>query len=152
MAWCHQTTSHYLNHCWANSMTPYGVTRPQWVSTELVMRHCLYQWWWWPLLISAQFLYKAHNTWNGQKAGDHLLCSYEFPIHDTIWSNLYNTIHEQIIMNGKGGEMSKIYSWTLNQISNVLIKRNMVKDIWKMDTVPLLMSGLSQNGLCWDRT
>ena len=31
-AWCHQAiTSHYLNHCWPRSPTPYGVTRPQWV-------------------------------------------------------------------------------------------------------------------------
>ena len=27
MAWCHQATSHYLNHCWPRSMSPYGVTR-----------------------------------------------------------------------------------------------------------------------------
>ena len=28
MAWCHQTTSHYLNQCW----TLYGFIRPQWVN------------------------------------------------------------------------------------------------------------------------
>ena len=32
MAWCHQATSHYLNQCWPRSMSPYGVTRPQWVN------------------------------------------------------------------------------------------------------------------------
>ena len=31
MAWCHQATSHYLNQCWPRSLSPYGVTRPQWV-------------------------------------------------------------------------------------------------------------------------
>ena len=31
MAWCRQATSHYLNQCWYRSMSPYGVTRPQWV-------------------------------------------------------------------------------------------------------------------------
>ena len=31
MAWCRQTTSHYLSQCWPRSMTPCGVTRPQWV-------------------------------------------------------------------------------------------------------------------------
>ena len=36
MAWCHQATSHYLNQCWPRSLTPYGVTRPQWVK---VMSH-----------------------------------------------------------------------------------------------------------------
>ena len=31
MACCHQATSHYLSQCWPRSMSPYGVTRPQWV-------------------------------------------------------------------------------------------------------------------------
>ena len=29
MAWCRQASSHYLNHRWARSPTPYGVTKPQ---------------------------------------------------------------------------------------------------------------------------
>ena len=32
MAWCHQTTSHYLSQCWPRSMSPNGITRPQWVN------------------------------------------------------------------------------------------------------------------------
>ena len=31
MAWCRQATSHYLSQCWPRSMSPYGITRPQWV-------------------------------------------------------------------------------------------------------------------------
>ena len=31
MAWCSQATSHYLSQCWPRSMSPNGVTRPQWV-------------------------------------------------------------------------------------------------------------------------
>ena len=30
MAWCHQATSHYLSQCWPRSLSPYGITRPQW--------------------------------------------------------------------------------------------------------------------------
>ena len=33
MAWCRQATSHYLSQCWPRSLTPYGVTRPQWVNS-----------------------------------------------------------------------------------------------------------------------
>ena len=33
MAWCHQATSHYLSQCWPRSLSPYGITRPQWVNT-----------------------------------------------------------------------------------------------------------------------
>ena len=30
MTWCRQTTSHCLKQCWPKSMSPYGITRPQW--------------------------------------------------------------------------------------------------------------------------
>ena len=32
MAWCRQATSYCLNQCWPRSMSPYGITRPQWVN------------------------------------------------------------------------------------------------------------------------
>ena len=35
MAWCRQATSHYLSQCWPRSLSPYGVTRPQWVKQYL---------------------------------------------------------------------------------------------------------------------
>ena len=35
MVWCHQASSHYLNQCWPNSMSPYGGTRGQWVKWTL---------------------------------------------------------------------------------------------------------------------
>ena len=35
MAWCRQATSHYLSQCWPRSMSPYDVTRPQWVKISL---------------------------------------------------------------------------------------------------------------------
>ena len=34
MAWCRQATSHYLSQCWPRSMSPNGVTRPQWVKPQ----------------------------------------------------------------------------------------------------------------------
>ena len=32
MAWCPQATRHYLSQCWPRSMSPNGITRPQWVN------------------------------------------------------------------------------------------------------------------------
>ena len=32
MAWCRKATSHYLSQCWPRSLSPYGVTGPQWVN------------------------------------------------------------------------------------------------------------------------
>ena len=37
MAWCRQATSHYLSQCWPRSLSPYGVTRPQWVKSDHVL-------------------------------------------------------------------------------------------------------------------
>ena len=34
MAWCSQAPSHYLSQCWPRSLSPYGVTRPQWVNSD----------------------------------------------------------------------------------------------------------------------
>ena len=41
MAWCRQAPSHYLSHCWPRSMTPNGVTRPQWVN-QLFYVKCIF--------------------------------------------------------------------------------------------------------------
>ena len=35
MAWCSQATSHYLSQYWPRSLSPYGVTRPQWINEPL---------------------------------------------------------------------------------------------------------------------
>ena len=38
MTWCRQATSHYLRQFWPRFMSPYGVTRPQWVK-QMVSSH-----------------------------------------------------------------------------------------------------------------
>ena len=49
MAWCRQATSHYLSQCWPRSMTPSGITRPQWVNHQrnpgyhyYIIHQCVY--------------------------------------------------------------------------------------------------------------
>ena len=44
MAWCCQATSHYRSQCWSRSLSPYGVTRPQWV--DLSRQGDLFMHWW----------------------------------------------------------------------------------------------------------
>ena len=38
MAWCHQATCHYHSQCWPRSLSPYGVTRPQWVKFHSILQ------------------------------------------------------------------------------------------------------------------
>ena len=35
LAWCHQATSHYLKQFCPRSVSPYGITRSQWVNTKV---------------------------------------------------------------------------------------------------------------------
>ena len=35
MIWCRQAASHYLSQCWPISLSPYGITRLQWVKCHL---------------------------------------------------------------------------------------------------------------------
>ena len=36
MAWCRQATSHYLSQCCPRSLSPHGITRPQWFN---ILKH-----------------------------------------------------------------------------------------------------------------
>ena len=66
MAWCRQATSHYLSQCWHRSMSPYGITRPQWVLIFLHQQPWSVNW---PLItwllvwsIKSQFYGARSNT------------------------------------------------------------------------------------------
>ena len=62
MAWCRQATSHYLSQCWPRSLSPYGVTRPQWVNREtgknIFLRFLLTEhfFWWNVKFVSHEYL------------------------------------------------------------------------------------------------
>ena len=51
MAWCRQATSHYLSQCWTRTLSPYGVTRPQWV-----------KWYQWRNWRNLHFFTKIHSV------------------------------------------------------------------------------------------
>ena len=38
MIWRRQALSYYLRQCWPRSMSPYGVTRPEWITHEDVIK------------------------------------------------------------------------------------------------------------------
>ena len=51
MAWCRQATSHYLSQCWPRSVSPYGVTRAQWVNPYVCTNITFYKCTGWFVLI-----------------------------------------------------------------------------------------------------
>ena len=50
MARCRQATSHYLSQCWPRSLSPYGVTRPQWVKVVPGSRITVLRWSVWKII------------------------------------------------------------------------------------------------------
>ena len=36
MPWCHHATSHYLHQCWPRSISPYDMSRLQWLKTDYI--------------------------------------------------------------------------------------------------------------------
>ena len=61
MAWCHQATSHYLSQSSPSSMSPYVVTRPQWVKALHNMRlaDCFL---WLCLVMEILKIFYSHNS------------------------------------------------------------------------------------------
>ena len=52
MAWCHQATNHYLSQCWSRTMSPYGITMPQWAKKMTWWLYSVIQSW---LIINSIF-------------------------------------------------------------------------------------------------
>ena len=64
MAWCRQATSHYLSQCWPRSLSPYGVTRPQWVKTRKF------------IIVGSFYAFISVQIWCFRKIGDYILHAY----------------------------------------------------------------------------
>ena len=59
MAWCRQATRHYLNQCWPKSVSPNGVTRPQWVNVMTIYQTRCSIFHQWPLLMTRINFYPS---------------------------------------------------------------------------------------------
>ena len=61
MAWCHQATSHYLSQYWPRSLSPYDVTKPQYVTTNnnSILYMCIF------FVLRVQYIHsgaESHDT------------------------------------------------------------------------------------------
>ena len=88
MAWCRQATSHYLSQCWPRFLSPYGITRPQWVKFTGCIDYCSTRHWW--VTHVSSYLFKAISIGVG-KCGKisnwWLLCKHM--IHEDIMTLRY---------------------------------------------------------------
>ena len=62
MAWCRQASSHYLSQCWPRFMSPYGVTRPQWVNSSPAIEALKVKW----ATSSATWTYRKYIAYDIQ--------------------------------------------------------------------------------------
>ena len=92
MAWCRQATSHYLSQCWPRSMSPNGVTRPQWVKYKL-----------WNAYMSRGFTVSYSASWvhvtNWTSAFQHS-CQAPMELSKGLWHSLdtwgtYHSVQDQ---------------------------------------------------------
>ena len=102
MVWCRQATSHYLSQCWHRSMSPYGVTRPQWVNSLWPSRvipygdidlgpHWLRQWLvaWWHRAI----------TWTNVDLSSWMFCSIHLRANiQEVLMNLFHNMSLEIML------------------------------------------------------
>ena len=44
MVWCLQAPNHYLSQYWPGFVSPYGITRPQWVKDKIGWGKCILLW------------------------------------------------------------------------------------------------------------
>ena len=93
MAWCREATSHYLSQCWPISMSPYGITRPQWVKWLCYIRTALHY-----IIFMVCISYKRNTT--------HDICMYW---SHYLWPNIdmignvkshHSKCHPKIRKNG----------------------------------------------------
>ena len=87
--WCHQVTSRYLSQCWPRSISPYGMSRPQWIRhmptfTESTQIH------WNKNVILAEFelltMLKVFKMWFSDATSDKSFVNFTFLFHCTYIS------------------------------------------------------------------
>ena len=87
MAWCRQATSHYLSQCWPRSLSPYGVTRPQWVNGVSPIQHRATTW-----CNAACFFLLFFTQWNFVQNANIIFLKHSFEIlfakHPPFYSGL----------------------------------------------------------------
>ena len=82
MAWCCQATSNYLSQCWPRCLSPYGVTRPQWVNLScadiILTKHKMY------LHLASICITKTWQVWvmHSQKGQE---CPHSIYSNDVCW-------------------------------------------------------------------
>ena len=81
MAWCRQAASHHLSQCWPRSLSPYGVTRPQWVKAHhLHVSYNQFPGCWWPGVVKPCITWPNNDIWiNSLWSVDAMWCQCSWP-------------------------------------------------------------------------
>ena len=127
MAWCRQSTSYYLRQWWPRPMSPYGVTRPQWV--KLMPQ---------PILsLMTYHLGLATFTWRHF----HWKCSWNkyvkwvMTTHFKLQPYLPGKIKLMVMLNSTPGHQFSLLGWIINE------------DFFSFET--LVINGISKPWIYW---
>ena len=105
MAWYRQATSHYLHQCWPRSISPYVITRPQWINPSHVkfpwgnIEIYLYQQWnapyyWYSLWKKARAsLFHIFNAmacwWHGHSMSQNTRLIHQPYVDDPVFTEYF---------------------------------------------------------------
>ena len=142
MAWCRQATSHYLSQCWPRSLSPYDVTRPQWVKrlSHTYAGYKLYHHYVckWPSIKHCQAIcwHKADH-----KIRHDFFCSYDrlwkhFCWSDDILQNELGPMFETNIELKDNSPMQFIYSVIFGSY-----KHQRINSLWPSDAIRRYRTG-----------
>ena len=164
MAWGHQATSHYLSQCWPRFLSPYGVTRPQWVKnlSDIIWYHragstlgqvlaCY-------MMAPSHYLAWLCHAWTEEKLKSHETCSgghnptivIKFQASDVDNCFTKYTWTPKILLtikhyNHRSQNMGK---WNVRQVKIVLIQPQWTR-LWSM-IMPMNVPNMNQlRGILW---
>ena len=117
MAWCRQATSHYLSQCWPRSLSPYGVTRPQWIKDSVSTSNMVVN----SLRLCNAFLHRSPMS----------------SLVQIITCCLFDTkpLSEPMLDYLIGLVIKNILQWNLNQKAIIFIQGNAFENVCKMAAI-----------------
>ena len=148
MAWCRQATSHYPSQCWPRSLSPYGVTRPEWVKK--------------PNFDRKEHICSEHKSWKEERIRNTWLCK---PILDSMVTNstdrlalvsflLWTSLCQlkgiacwlQILCWHKNYRKIYMLTFFCNKENHFHYSVNLFMHLWSKGH---LMGVFTQHALCW---
>ena len=114
MVWCRLATSHCLNKCWPRPLSPYCVTRPQWVKN--IWQNSKWNAWWKSCSICLTWL-SVHSFVSSLVETYIVIATVTIAIIIAIFYNIVHMLHQYSVNNSNVSY--NVYEIHANMITKV---------------------------------